>query len=106
SEFLEPSGEPIGNVKMGNGFTVAEMSEFDPAIPAGSADTYHMYTHGGQNASNTTHHHKFGDVTVCFDETSPKGEFTSKFPERRYVIVCDQWTGKRLKVILPEYTGE
>lgn len=93
----------IGNMKMGNGFIVGEMSEVPVDVPAGSYAPYHMYSHVGQNASNTTHHHEFGDVTICYDETSPKGEFTKKFPERRYVIICDQWTGKRLKVILPEY---
>lgn len=85
-----------------NGFTIVEMADFPKEIPAGSHDQYHMYTIVGRNASNTTHHHEFGDVTICFSETSPEGPFTKKFPERRYVIVCDQWTGKRIKVILPE----
>jgi hypothetical protein len=82
---------------------VTAMNSFDPGIPAAQQDQYHMYTHIGLNAANTTYHHKFGDVTVFFSNTSINSDnpdLPAK-PDERYLIIVDQWTGERLKVVLP-----
>lgn len=86
-------------VKVGD-FGVQTMPDFDPAQPAASQDEYHMYTLIGRNASNTKHHHDYGDVAVFFSETSPTNSH-GKNNRERYVIVVDQWTGSRIKVLLP-----
>ena len=95
--------------EIGNGFSVMEVDGFDPSIPASQDDQYHCYSHVGMNASNTVHHHKFGDVTVFHGNTSPYGEHSKADDMQvrhvgamsRYVIIADQWTGKRIKVFLP-----
>lgn len=98
-------GQPaIANV---GHFTVAEMPAFDPLVPVMSQDHYHMGVLIGQDSSNTDHHHRYGDVTVCFSDTAPEtGNGLRVGIGERYVIICDQWTGKRLKVVLPVVTQE
>lgn len=85
-----------------NGFKVCELSEYDPEMPMATQDQYHMYSAIGFNASNTKHHHKYGDVTLFYSETSPVSGNGINMTGRRYIIIADQWTGKRLKVVLPD----
>jgi len=44
NEHPQPISIPFSRMR------VAPMKSFDPAIPAGQQDQYHMYTHIGRNA--------------------------------------------------------
>jgi len=83
-----------------------QVQELFPFVqPAQLEDGYHQYTLAGQNASNTNRHHDYGDVAIMFAETAPFDEQGRPNTER-YVIICDNWTGKRIKVILPQVKQE
>ena len=93
ASFQSPVSQEIG------GFKLAEMSELDTAIHPALQDTYHMYVVIGAHSQNLE-----GDVTVFYANTSPENEFVKSDPNKRYVIIMDHATGKRLKVILPDTT--
>lgn len=108
ASFVDAHGSPDNKKTIiENGFVVEVMSDFDTNIAPANQDTYHMFSLVGQNASNTNYHHKFADVTVFMGNTSPYSEHdtdrTKRNPYQRYIIVVDAWTGKRIKIELPEF---
>lgn len=100
-DFMAASDHPAPEATM-NGFAVVPMADFDKSEPPACSDTFHTYSIVGQNASNTTKHHTFGDLTIFHGETSMIGwDDKPVAADKRYIIIADAHTGKRLKVFLP-----
>lgn len=74
---------------------MAELSAYLPfsEIHPAHIDHYHTYQHLGQTQDNPS-----GQITVFLGKLAP----SQKNPGRRYIIIVDHATGKRLRVQLPE----
>lgn len=83
---------------LSNGFTVASMAPYPVATHPGHTDAYHMGTTLTQDAMNMKvpmDRQVYALYDNLYDPVRPNNK------RERYVIICDNATGARIKVILP-----